>query len=77
MYIIFEISGPRPMKEFTPPPEGESEEETDSEDEYTDDSEYSDEDEEEEETDDEGTKVPKYRDEFLEMVSLSHLVMLL
>lgn len=67
------MSGPRPLKRFTPPPEGE--EEYDSEDEYTDE-EYSDEDDEEdseeeddEDEDDESEKKPKYKDEVLEMVS--------
>ena len=59
------------MKEFTPPPEGEEEDEDDDS-EYTDDDEDDDDDysdEEDEETDEDGSRIPKYKDEFLEMVS--------
>ncbi|KAK3872878.1 hypothetical protein Pcinc_022075 [Petrolisthes cinctipes] len=59
---------PRPLKRFTPPPDGE---EYDSEDEYTDE-EYSDEEDDseeddEEDEDDEEERKPKYKDEILEM----------
>ena len=69
-WLSFNVTGPRPLKQFTPPPEGE---EYSDEDEYSDE-EYSDEeeddDEEDEEEDEEGLerKVPKYKDEILEMV---------
>ncbi|KAG7160922.1 hypothetical protein Hamer_G007702, partial [Homarus americanus] len=63
-----EERGPRPLKRFTPPPEGEEE---DSDDEEYSDEEYSDEDDEEdseeEEEEDEDERKPKYKDEVLEM----------
>ena len=67
MYVC---SGPRPPKQFTPPPDGED---YDSDEDYSDE-EYSDEDDEEdseedsEEEDSEEEGKPKYRDEALEMV---------
>ncbi|XP_063858407.1 uncharacterized protein LOC135099804 isoform X4 [Scylla paramamosain] len=67
--------GPRPPKQFTPPPEGE--EDYDSDEEYSDE-EYSDEEEEdseeedsEEEDSEEEDGKPKYKDEVLEMVKSS------
>ena len=65
-------AGPRPPKQFTPPPEGE--EDYDSDEEYSDE-EYSDDEEEdseeedsEEEDSEEEDGKPKYKDEVLEMV---------
>lgn len=68
-----EDRGPRPLKRFTPPPEGEGEDDSDEE-EYSDE-EYSDEDDEddseEDEDDEETDRKPKYKDEILEMVNSS------
>lgn len=67
------LPAPRPLKRFTPPPEGEDEDSDDeeySDDEYSDEEDEDDEDEDEEEDSDEeeGPRKPKYKDEILEMV---------
>jgi len=63
--------GPPPPRRFTPPPEGEEyDSEEYSDEEYTDDDDeddYTDDEEDEEEEDENGVKVPKYKDEVLEM----------
>lgn len=71
--MVTSLPGPRPLKRFTPPPEGEyddSDEEEYSDEEYSDeeDEEDDDEDEEEESDEDERPRKPKYKDEILEMV---------
>ncbi|XP_076066324.1 uncharacterized protein LOC143039888 [Oratosquilla oratoria] len=60
--------GPKPLKRFTPPPDGEYDDDDDEEysDEEYSDEEYSDEEDEDEEDSESGRK-PKYQDEVLEM----------
>nr|XP_027233754.1 uncharacterized protein LOC113825155 [Penaeus vannamei] len=70
-----DAKGPRPLKRFTPPPEGEyddSDDEEYSDEEYSDEEDEEDDDEDEEEEsddDDERPRKPKYKDEILEMLS--------
>lgn len=72
-----DAKGPRPLKRFTPPPEGEyddSDDEEYSDEEYSDEEDEEDDDEDEEEEsddDDERPRKPKYKDEILEMAKSS------
>lgn len=82
LFMVTSLSGPRPLKRFTPPPEGEyddSDDEEYSDEEYSDEEDEEDDDEDEEEEsddDDERPRKPKYKDEILEMVRCNFLPLL-